>query len=98
MTINWSEGALNDLRDIKAWIARDSECYALRVVERIIERVSGLQAMPGRGHRVPESPDENIREIHSDPYRIIYQVQSDAVGILAIAHMARQVSMDENSS
>lgn len=97
MRVIWSERAFTDLREIKEWIARDSVFYALTVVERIINQVELLGQLPGRGHRVPESPDETIREVHSEPYRILYKISPDSAGILAIVHMARHISMDEVS-
>ncbi len=91
MRIIWSKNALNDLREIKAWISRDSVCYALRVVEGIIDLVESLSEMPARGHRVPEAGDDSIREVHSGPYWIIYKASSQSVGILTIVHMARDL-------
>lgn len=98
MRVVWSERALCDLREIKEWIARDSACYALTVVERIVNQVESLDPMPGRGHQVPESPDETVREVHSEPYRILYKILPDSVGVLAIVHMARHIGLDEESS
>ena len=91
MKIVWSERALTDLREIKAWIAADSPCYALRVLERIIQQTELLETMPRRGHSVPETQSADILEIHAEPYRIIYKVSSESIGILTIVHMARNL-------
>ncbi len=91
MKIIWSEHALADLREIRDWLSRDSACYALRVVERIVDLVASLEVMPERGHAAPEAHSKHIREIHMGPYRIIYKVSERSVGILTIVHMARNL-------
>lgn len=93
MKIVWTERALKDLREIKAWIAADSPSYALRVIERILQQAKSLQTLPRRGHRTPEAQNSDILEIHVGPYRIIYKVSPDLVGILTIVHMARNLGL-----
>jgi toxin ParE1/3/4 len=92
----WSERALTDLREIKEWISSDSPCYALRMLERIVQQVESLETMPRRGHAVPEVQNRDILEVHLEPYRIIYKVSSEAVGILTIVHMARNLGSLSN--
>jgi len=91
MKVIWSERALADLREIKAWIAADSPCYALRMVERIVQQAELLDTLPRRGHAVPEAQNGDILEVHAVPYRIIYKVCPESVGILTIVHMARDL-------
>ncbi len=63
MKIVWTEPAVEDLRELYAYIARDSEMYASGFVERIILAVERLLEHPKVGRVVPESNDENIREL-----------------------------------
>jgi len=91
MKIVWTEHALNDLRETRDWLSRDSACYALRVVERIVDLAASLETMPSRGHHVPEARNDSIREIHSEPYRVIYKVSERTVSILTVVHMARNL-------
>lgn len=93
MKVVWSENALNDLKEIQAYISADSVYYALCVVERILDKAASLEDMPQMGHVVPESFNGDVREIHSAPYRIIYSVSSDCVGIVTIVHMARNIKV-----
>jgi len=93
MKIIWSERALTDLREIKAWIVADSPCYALRVMERIVQQAELLETMPRRGHAVPEAQHTDILEVHAEPYRIIYKVSAESVGILTLVHMARNLGL-----
>ena len=92
MKMVWTKTALTDLEEIKAYISKDSVYSALYVVESILGQVALLADMPQTGHRVPESTQENLREIHSMSYRIIYSVSRDCVHIVTIVHMARCVS------
>lgn len=46
MKIEWTEPALMDLENIRDYIKKDSEYYATRFVERIIEVVERLEKFP----------------------------------------------------
>lgn len=59
-----------------------------RLVERIIGRVSTLQAHPLIGRVVPEYGLTRFRELIEPPYRIMYEVLADRVEIVAIRHSA----------
>lgn len=71
MTVEWTEPAVSDLEGIRDFIARDSEYYATRFVEKIIEAVESLQKFPEIGRPVPEVEEKNIRELLLHNYRII---------------------------
>lgn len=53
MRIKWSEPALVDLEEIRDYIAKDSEYYATRLVEKIIQAVEALERFPAMGRVVP---------------------------------------------
>lgn len=63
MKIIWTEPAVRDLRELHAYIARDSETYASGFVERIILATELLSEHPKAGRAVAETNDENIREL-----------------------------------
>jgi toxin ParE1/3/4 len=63
MKFIWSEPAVIDLENIKDYISRDSEYYALDLVESIFRSVEKLAAYPNIGRMVPEYQDKAIREI-----------------------------------
>lgn len=92
MRIEWTEPALLDLKSIKYYINRDSEYYATRFVERIIEAVESLLRFPEMGRSVPEADEENIRELLFCNYRIMYRVETMHILILTIIHGARDLS------
>ena len=92
MKILWTETALTDLQEIKAYISRDSLFYAVRLVEKLISSVESLEMFPEMGRKVPEANQENIREIIYRPYRIIYQFEKETVIIVTIIHSGRDLS------
>lgn len=55
--IAWTGPALEDLRQIHQFIARDSKQYASIMVRRMRTAVSRLGHFPKRGRVVPEFPD-----------------------------------------
>jgi plasmid stabilization system protein ParE len=63
MKIVWTAPAVDDLRELHAYIARDSDMYASGFVERIIVAAERLVQQPKLGRVVPEISDEQIREL-----------------------------------
>ena len=92
MKIEWTKPALSDLESIRDYIKRDSEYYASRFVERIIEAVENLEKFPRMGRGVPEAEEENIRELLFYNYRIMYRIETGRILILTILHAARNLS------
>jgi toxin ParE1/3/4 len=88
--IRWSKAARGDLRQIHAYIARDSPTYARRFLDRIKAAVENIQLFPEAGARVPEWGRDDIREIFVGNYRVIYRLR-DGVEIIAVIHGARQL-------
>ncbi|MGH7592831.1 MAG: type II toxin-antitoxin system RelE/ParE family toxin [Gemmatimonadales bacterium] len=87
--IRWSEEAFADLEAIHAYIARDSDHYASRTVERILQAVDRLEMFPELGRIVPEFQRSDIRELIVGAYRIVYHVDVASVGLITIIHGAR---------
>jgi len=93
----WSIPARNDLRQIYEYIAKDSRYYATNVVENIVSKAENLDEFPEIGRVVPEVGDENVRELIIYSYRLIYELVSNDVQILAIIHGKRDFSsLDRN--
>ena len=86
----WTRPARDDLREIRAYIAQDSERYARMVVERLVAAVRRLHDYPLSGRVVPELARPTTREVIEGAYRIVYRVTPDAVQILAVVHGARR--------
>ena len=58
--------------------------------EKLFERVSALQPFAKRGGVVPEIGQATHRQVFHDPYRIIYQMDTNQVVILTIRHGRRE--------
>lgn len=90
--IEWTEPAVLDLESIWNYIRRDSEYYATRFIEKIIEAVEKLERFPKIGRLVPEAEEENIRELLFYNYRIIYRIEEKRILILTVIHGVRDLS------
>ena len=88
MEVHWTDTATAHLDNIYAYIARDSERYALRTVDRITQRSIQIAKYPLSGRMVPEISIEQIREVIEGPYRIIYYIKPDRIDVLAVIHGA----------
>jgi len=89
--IIWSRQARDDLRDIVSFIAANNRPVAESFGCRLMAKVDLLAQFPRIGRVVPEEQDENIREIISPPYRIIYRVlaENHVVAVARVWHGAR---------
>lgn len=91
MKILWTEPSIEDLRNLHAYIARDSEIYASSFVQRIILAVDRLADFPRLGRMVPEADEETIRELLYQNYRIIYRIKSELIEILTVMYGRRDL-------
>lgn len=82
----WSIPAKDDLKKIYDYIDRDSKFYATKVSQEFVEKSEGLGKFPKIGRIVPEIGNLNIRELIIYSYRLIYEISSDRIEILAIIH------------
>ncbi len=88
VTIVWTDFAKEDIKSIYQYIAKDSEHYAERFIEKLIQKVDLLEHFPQSGRVVPEFANESIRELIEGNYRIIYHIQEHQIGIVRIHHAA----------
>ena len=95
MKVHWTETAEAHLDAIYAYMAQDSKTYALRTVDRITRRSQQIGAFPLSGRRVPEYDLDQIREVFSGPYRIIYHIKADQIDVIVVLHGAMNVLHDE---
>lgn len=91
MRIKWTVPAVESLRNLHGYIAKDSEVYASNFIQRIIFAVDKLAHFPRIGRVVPEADEETIRELLYHNYRIIYRIKSEVIEILTIIHGRRDL-------
>jgi plasmid stabilization system protein ParE len=87
--IIWAPSALNDLRKIHEYIARDSLSYANKFTDGAFDATERLSIFPQSGRVVPEIGNPSIREVGYNSYRIIYELIDDKVNVVAVIHGRR---------
>jgi toxin ParE1/3/4 len=87
--VHWTLNALQNLRNIRAYIAQDSSVYAQRMIDKLTSRSKQIGLFPLLGGMVREYQIDDIREVIEPPYRIIYRVLAHQVDILAVVHWAQ---------
>ena len=89
MALRWLEAAFDDLRAIKACIAKENPDAARRVIARIRSETSILINQPsiGRAGRIADTRELVISQY---PYIVAYQEQHGEVHILAVVHTSRR--------
>lgn len=82
--IVWTDRALDDLRTIGDYIARDNPVAAARWVETLMTTVEHAARAPFAGRRLPEKGRSDLREVLQRIYRIVYRVREDQIDVLTI--------------
>lgn len=93
--VKWTDHALAQLRHIHDYIAQDSPLYAKRVTEALVTKTIGLDELPHLGCTVPELSDETVRELSLYSYRILYEIKTTHIEVLAVIHKRRDLQPDE---
>ncbi len=90
--IDWSLPAVNDLREIFQYIARDSRKYARATVERIIAATARLAQWPQMGEILSEFPV--YRQFIVGNYRLIYREDegNQRVLMIGVIHAGRDLA------
>lgn len=95
MKVRWTDQAFERLAEIETFIVRDDPEAAVRLVDRLIDRVEALPRHPDRGRRLPEIPESGLREIVVGNYRIVYRRGSRAIEVLTVFEGHRLLSREE---
>lgn len=89
LAIVWSPEAIDDLQQIRAYIAEEDAAAARLVVQRVVARVTRqLPENPdsGRPGRVPGTRELVVRQT---PFIVPYRVAAGRIEILRVYHGAR---------
>ncbi|MET0064079.1 MAG: type II toxin-antitoxin system RelE/ParE family toxin [Candidatus Thiodiazotropha endolucinida] len=92
----WYDAALEGIDEIAENIYQDSSHYTQRVVEALIAATDLLPGQPHLGRVVPELRQQNIRERFVYSYRLIYEIHSAELHILAVIHGKRLLESVED--
>jgi toxin ParE1/3/4 len=85
MRVIWSPRAVQHLRALREYIARDSEGNAAMVAKRILSAVELLQIQPAIG-RPGRSLGTRELVVPDTPYVIPYRVRRERLELLAVFH------------
>ncbi|RAI92218.1 type II toxin-antitoxin system RelE/ParE family toxin [Algoriphagus yeomjeoni] len=92
--VNWTDQAVNDLKEIAEYISKDSKRYAKIQIQRIIrQRTHILKQFQLAGQKLEVFGDLNIRQLVEGSYVILYHVKVDnQVDILTVHHSSRDLN------
>lgn len=94
MKVYWSAEAAHRLREIAAYIGRDSPSAAQKVVARLLDGSRALAEPPLLGRRLPEFPGSDLRERLIRPYRLIYLETRRGVEVVTVMHYRQLLPSD----
>jgi plasmid stabilization system protein ParE len=95
LIVVWSPLAVEQARDIAAYIALDKPSAAEQWIDSIFSSVDRLIEFPQSGRIVPEIKRKEIREIVQGNYRVIYKIQDAKVLILLVKNYRQQLTEGE---
>lgn len=90
-SVRWTVGARRDLGAIVEYVGQDSLTYAAATAGRIVAAVERLRRHPRLGRLVPEFENPTIRELIVGNYRVVYRLEGERVGIIAVVHGGRDL-------
>jgi toxin ParE1/3/4 len=87
--VRWLDQAVEDLKSVRTYTARDNPSAAVDIAQRIRDAVRILVDYPGAGRpgRVP-----NTRElvVTGTPYKLPYRMRAETIEILRVLQGAQQ--------
>jgi toxin ParE1/3/4 len=90
MKITWSDEALEDLRSLQAYIAKDNPAAAKKMAMAIVESVEkNLPEYPQIGRPGRVSGTRELVIAHT-PYIVPYRIKAGTVQVLRVYHAARR--------
>jgi plasmid stabilization system protein ParE len=63
----------------------------------LVRKTFLLDELPRMGRKVPELDDEEVRELSLYSYRILYEIKTTHIDILAVIHKRRGLQAEEIS-
>jgi toxin ParE1/3/4 len=93
MNLRWDKRAIQDLHNIRRYIANSSPAAAGRVQQHLRSRILRLPQHPLIGVAT-SNPEVRVLPATRYPYRIYYSIQNNEIVILHIRHTARRTPDD----
>jgi toxin ParE1/3/4 len=98
MKIIWSPLAIDRTTEIVEYIAQDNPSAAKIWVETLFDKVQLLKSSSRSGRVVPETNQEDIRELIYGNYRIIYRVEKNKISVLTVRHGKQILPLEETKA
>ena len=94
VSIEWTKDAEFDFDQILAYLSNASSQYASNFYEKVHDALLNLDQFPKMGRRVPESSNEEDRELIIQSYRLIYRYSEleEIIYIKMIIHGSRNLN------
>jgi toxin ParE1/3/4 len=86
-----TESARADLREIRAYIAKDNPAAARRVVERLRAQARKLAETPGMGRSREDDLRPNLFSLAVGKHVLFYRPQPGGVVLVRVIHGARDL-------
>ena len=93
--IIWSDLAVQDLFEIKKYIAKNSIKNAEIFFQEIFTSTTDLLQFPEKGRIVPKLNKEFYREYFIGNYRVMYKIEEKLIIIAGIFHMSKNFDLDD---
>ena len=87
--VRWTRRALDDLADIRAFIAAGDPRVARRIAQAILKAAERLSVMPHRGRPGRVAGTRELILL-GWPWILVYNTDGDHIHILAVRHSARE--------
>ncbi|MGB5472494.1 MAG: type II toxin-antitoxin system RelE/ParE family toxin [Gammaproteobacteria bacterium] len=98
IVISFSESALRDLEEIKAWyVEQGVSDIGERLVAEVFQRVETLAEHTDIGRTVPEFEQSFLRELIHPPFRLVYRHDTKRVRVVRIWRSERLLRLDPDS-
>lgn len=85
----WTDNALEDINNIRKFIAQDSVIEANKFIDLILQKTDKLKQFPQLGRIVPEKNLDYFRELIIKNYRVIYKIRENSIYIMMVVHGTR---------
>jgi len=95
MKIIWSPLAIERVSEIAEYIAEDNISASINWINELFEKIEPLNEFPESGRTIPELNRNNIRDLISGNYRIVYRIGTKQISILTVRHMKQILPTDE---
>lgn len=84
MKIKFLISAMEDMRSIKAFIAKDNQKAAVRLIIKIRATVKHLEEFSYSGRIIQETANPQLKEVIISNYRVMYQISDSTINIFAV--------------